>query len=78
MQPNDVRIEVQLSAADAARIEIGSVATYIRADDPDETPRSAIVESVSAIAEGEGYVALLVPEDADLPLGLRVEVQIGE
>ena len=78
VQPNDVRIEVQLSAADAARIEIGSVATYIRADDPDETPRSAIVESVSAIAEGEGYVALLVPEDADLPLGLRVEVQIGE
>ena len=78
VQPNDVRIEVQLSAADAARIEIGSVATYIRADDPDETPRSAIVESVSAIAEGEGYVALLVPEDADLPLGLRVEVQLGE
>ena len=78
VHPNDVRIEVQLSAADAARFEIGSVAAYIRADDPDDTPRSAIVEGVSAIAEGEGYVALLVPEDADLPLGLRVEVQIGE
>ena len=78
VHPNDVRIEVQLSAADAAQIEIGSVAAYIRADDPDETLRSAIVEGVSAIAEGEGYVALLVPEDADLPLGLRVEVQIGE
>ena len=78
MQPNDVRIQVQLSAANAAQIEIGSVAAYIRADDPDDTPRSAIVEGVSAIADGEDYVALLVPEDADLPLGLSVEVRIGE
>ncbi len=78
VQPEDVRIEVQLSAADAARIQIGDAATYIRADDPTETPRSAIVEGVSAIADGEGYVALLVPEDFDLPLGLSVEVRTGE
>ncbi|MDO5324146.1 MAG: HlyD family efflux transporter periplasmic adaptor subunit [Clostridia bacterium] len=78
VQPGDVRIQVQLSAADAARIQLGDAATYIRADDPDETPRSAIVEGVSAIADGEDYVALLVPEDADLPLGLSVEVRIGE
>ena len=78
VQPGDVRIQVQLTAADAARIQFGDAATYIRADDPDETPRSAIVEGVSAIADGEDYVALLVPEDADLPLGLSVEVRIGE
>lgn len=78
VQAEDVRIQVQLSAADAARIQLGDAATYIRADDPDETPRSAIVEGVSAIADGEGYVALLVPEDFDLPLGLSVEVRIGE
>ena len=78
VQPGDVRIQVQLTAADAARIQFGDAATYIRADDPDETPRSAIVEGVSAIADGEGYVALLVPEDANLPLGLSVEVHIDE
>ena len=78
VQPGDVRIQVQLTAADAARIQFGDAATYIRADDPDETPRSAIVEGVSAIADGEDYVALLVPEDADLPLGLSVEVRTGE
>ena len=78
VQPGDVRIQVQLTAADAARIQFGDAATYIRADDPDETLRSAIVEGVSAIADGEGYVALLVPEDANLPLGLSVEVHIDE
>ena len=78
VQPGDVRIQVSLNAADAARIQIGDAATYIRADDPDETPRSTIVEGVSAIADGEGYVALLIPEDADLPLGLSVEVHIDE
>ena len=78
VQPGDVRIQVQLTAADAARIQFGDAATYIRADDPTETPRSAIVEGVSAIADGEGYVALLIPEDFDLPLGLSVEVHIDE
>ena len=78
VQPNDVRIQVQLSAADATRIQIGDAAAYIRADDPSETPRSAIVEGVSAIADGEGYVALLVPEDSDLPLGLSIEVRTDE
>ncbi|MGN0184952.1 MAG: HlyD family efflux transporter periplasmic adaptor subunit [Aristaeellaceae bacterium] len=78
VHPNDVRIQVSLSAADAARIQIGDAATYIRADDPTETPRSAIVEGVSAIADGEGYVALLIPEDFDLPLGLSVEVRTDE
>ena len=78
VQPGDVRIQVQLTAADAARIQFGDAATYIRADDPTETPRSAIVEGVSAIADGEGYVVLLIPEDFDLPLGLSVEVRIGE
>ena len=78
VQPNDVRIQVRLSAADAARIEIGDSVSYIRADDPDETPRSAIVEGVSAIADGEGYAALLVPEDAGLPLGLSVIVRTDE
>lgn len=78
VQPGDVRIQVQLTAADAARIQFGDAATYIRADDPTETPRSAIVEGVSAIADGEGYVVLLIPEDFDLPLGLSVEVHIDE
>ena len=78
VQTGDVRIEVPLSAANAARIEAGDTVTYIRADDPSETPRSAIVEGVSAIADSEGYVALLLPEEADLPLGLSVEVHIDE
>ena len=78
VQPEDVRIQVQLNATDAARIRVGDAAIYIRADDPTETPRSAIVEGVSAIADGEGYVALLVPEEAGLPLGLSVDVRTGE
>ena len=78
VQPEDVRIQVQLNATDAARIRVGDAAIYIRADDPTETSRSAIVEGVSAIADGEGYVALLVPEEAGLPLGLRVDVRTGE
>ena len=78
VQSGDVRIEVQLSAADAARIEIGDAATYIRADDPTETPRTATVERVSAIAGGDGYVAQLIPEDANLPLGLSVELRIDK
>ena len=78
VQPEDVRIQVQLNATDAARIRVGDAAIYIRADDPTETPRSAIVEGISAIADGEGYVALLVPEEAGLPLGLSVDVRTGE
>ena len=78
VQTGDVRIEVQLTAADAARIKAGDAATYIRADDPTETPRGATVEQVSAILDGDGCVALLTPEDSDLPLGLSIEVHIDE
>ena len=78
VQPEDVRIQVQLSAADAARIQAGDAVTYVRADDPDETPRTATVEGVSAIDGGDGYAALLLPEETDLPLGLSVTVRTGE
>ena len=78
VQPNDVRIQVQLSAADAARIEVGDAVSYVRTDDPDETSRSAIVEGVSAIPDGDGYAALLIPVETDLPLGLSVTVRTDE
>lgn len=78
VQPEDVRIQVQLSAADAARIQAGDAVTYVRADDPDETPCTATVEGVYAIDGGDGYAALLLPEETDLPLGLSVTVRTGE
>ena len=78
VQPEDVRIEVQLSAADAAWIHVGDVVRYIRDDDPTETPRRATVEGVSAIAGGDGYVARIVPMESGLPLGLSVELRTEE
>ena len=78
VRPEDVRIELRLGAEDAARIQAGDAARYIRADDPMETPHAATVERISAIADGEDYAVQLIPMETGLPLGMSVEVRIDE
>lgn len=74
--PGDsLRIEIQVNEEELALLSVGQQVSVIRADDPEETPFSGVIEQISWIAENESYTVCIRPEAMDLPLGLSVEVE---
>lgn len=70
-----LRIEMQVNEEDLSTVSIGMDVSIIRADDPEETPLSGVIEEISWMAENESYTVRILPESFDLPLGLSVEIE---
>lgn len=73
--PKDaLRVEIQVSEEELALLSIGQNLSFIRADDPEETPIPGTIEDIRWIAEDETYTVTILPSTFDLPFGLSVEV----
>lgn len=76
MPADALRIEIQVETEAAVRLAPGTPVTFLRADDPEETPRRGTVESVSQYGQSEQYTVRIVPEETDMPIGMSVEVEM--
>lgn len=70
-----LRIEMQVNEEELSSLSIGMDVSFIRADDPEETQLSGVIEEISWIAENENYTVRIRPESFDLPIGLSVEIE---
>ena len=76
--PEDqIRVEIQVSEGDAAKMKIGRRVGLLFAADSHETPRSGTVESVAWIASENLYAVRILPEDTTgLVLGMSATVKV--
>lgn len=74
--PSQLQIELLLSETEAASVRPGDAVRFILASDPEETPHSAQVTSVSA-AELDGTYAVRI-SSSDIPpyIGMSVQVEV--
>lgn len=70
-----LRIEMQVNEEELSSLSVGMDVSFIRADDPEETQLSGVIEEISWIAENENYTVRILPESFDLPIGLSVEIE---
>lgn len=76
MPADALRIACWLDEETLEMLKNGGTITYTRADDAQETEYPAVLESVSAIAQDEGYRAYLLPSDLEMPVGLHVQISV--
>ncbi|MCR4882121.1 MAG: HlyD family efflux transporter periplasmic adaptor subunit [Clostridiales bacterium] len=71
---DSIRIQFPVPETQIYLVHIGDEMYYLRADDPYEIPRKAIVSGISHMSDGDTYAVYLIPEDTDLPIGLTITV----
>ncbi len=69
-----VCLRADVSADDAQRFVRGGVWYYTRNDDPHETHHTAVVTRVLTNESDASATIVLAPEEADLPIGLGIEL----
>ena len=72
--PNSIRIEFSAAENMIYLLNPGDTLSYLRADDPTDTPRKATISGISRTANGDTYTVYLIPEENDLPIGMSITV----
>lgn len=72
--PDSICIQFPVAENMVYLLHVNDIMYYIRADDPTDTPRKAVITEISHMADGDSYAVFLRPEEPDLPIGLSVTV----